>query len=116
MHVQLWLDWLIVRGEEASSTTTTTKRIIFCKSNMHQVFDAVCSNVTFPSVPILAVLIRGALIVTGEPAWATPESAGLRSFERFKAGCMSATSLTFSDVNTSRILDARVCSRIVVGP
>lgn len=71
---------------------------------------------------MLAVLIRGAFIVTAEPALDfLAESVVLLSAGRVNTGCttpgcVSAISLTFSDVSTSSILAARVCSRIVVGP
>ena len=102
-----------------TSTTPAAKDILLCQSNLPQGFfvSLVGSNVTFPSLPMLAVLIRGALIVTGKPALGC--SAGsfwLPACERVTTGCMSAISLTSSDVSTSRILAARVWSRIVVGP
>lgn len=80
------------------------------------------SKVTFPSLPILAVLIRGALIVTGiEVTSLAGESFSSVSRESVTTGWttpgwVSAISLTSRDVSTSVILEARVCSRIVVGP
>ena len=79
------------------------------------------SNVTFPSLPILAVLIFGALIVTGMVAfsWLAASvgfSWGSVTTGCTTPGCASATSLTSWDVSTSLILAARVCSNIVVGP
>ena len=70
---------------------------------------------------MLAVLILGALIVTGMAVFAWPAvSAG---FSRDSVttgcttpGCASAISSTSRDVSTSFILAARVCSKIVVGP
>lgn len=78
------------------------------------------SKVTFPSLPILAVLIVGALIVTGILAFLWPVGSLFASesvtTDCTIPGCASAISLTSWVVSTSLILEARVCSKIVVGP
>lgn len=78
------------------------------------------SKVTFPSLPILAVLIVGALIVTGVVTFFWPVGSLFASESVTTGctipGCASAISLTSWVVSTSLILEARVCSKIVVGP
>ena len=79
------------------------------------------SNVTLPSLPMLAVLILGALIVTGMAAFAWSAASVGFSCDSVTTGCTtpgcaSATSSISRDVSTSFILAARVCSKIVVGP
>ena len=79
------------------------------------------SNVTLPSLPMLAVLILGALIVTGTAVFAWPAASVGLSCDSVTTGCTtpgcaSAISSTSRDVSTSLILAARVCSKIVVGP
>ena len=72
LPVQLWLDLPITRGERLGPAQPQSLlprlSILFCKSNLPQVFDPIGSNITFPSMPMLAALIRGVLIVTGELA------------------------------------------------
>ena len=104
-----------------TATGFTTREFFFHGSNLPWVSDPIGSNVTFPSVPMLAVLIRGALMITGKAAFGSPESAWVRSCGMVTTGCTlpgweSAISLTSSDVSTSRVLDARVWNKIVVGP
>ena len=100
-----------------TSTTRATKDILLRRSNLRQAFSnsPIGSKVTFPLVPMLAVFIRGALMTTGKLAFGL-SGGSIWPPPCKRVGCASAISLTFSDVSTSRILAARVCSRIVVGP